>query len=83
MTEDLDIKERLIRIETIVTLNHESYEKYRDEISAKIHAVKTTVDRAHERLDDEIKFRYMATGAFAIVGTLIAIATFIFNIYAH
>lgn len=81
MTDELEIKERLIRIETIVTLNHESYEKYRDEVTAKIHSVKATADKAHERLDDEIKFRYMASGAFAVIGTLIAAVTLVIKMY--
>jgi hypothetical protein len=69
-------RERLIRIETIVSLNRDSSEKCKIDVASKMEALRMTANKAHERIDDEQKARFIFTGillAIASVGSITAI----------
>lgn len=66
----------LIEIRTIVKLNNDQYVKHREENIAAISEVKTSAKKAHERLDEEIKSRWIFAGvvlAITIIGGIFAI----------
>ena len=60
--EDHDL---LVEINTIVRLNHDSYEKDKVEVVEKVGIVKRIADAAHKRID------YIYTGVMVSVGGLI------------
>lgn len=50
-----EIRERLITIETVVKLSHDSFERYRQDIAAQVAHAQATANKAHTRIDDQEK----------------------------
>ena len=69
--EDHDL---LVEINTIVRLNHESYEKEKIEIAKKIGIVEKASIAAHRRID------YVYTGVmFGVSGLILSVVIFFIN----
>lgn len=65
----LDITQRLTKIETIVTLSHESFQNYRAAMSADIARIESAASKAHKRIDDQEKRQVqLMSAALAICG---------------
>jgi hypothetical protein len=62
----------LVRIETIVSMNRESSDKCKLDVAEKIATVKAAATKAHERIDEEQRARFIFTG---ILCSIAGIAT--------
>lgn len=65
MTQKQADHDLLVEIRTVVRLNHDSYEKEKNETSSKINTVEKAASAAHRRVD------YLYTGVMVSVGGLI------------
>lgn len=64
----------LVEIKTVVKLNHENYERDKNDMHEKIGVVNRVANAAHKRLD------YIFTGGMiAIGGLVLSVITFFFN----
>lgn len=60
-------RDRLIRIETIVTLNQGNSANCKADVAAKIATIHAATTKAHERIDEVEKGRYRLAGAVAAI----------------
>ena len=65
MTQRQTDHDLLVEINTVVRLNHESYEKEKVDTAEKIGVAKKAADAAHRRID------YIFTGVMVSVGGLV------------
>lgn len=72
----------LIEIRTIVKLNNDQCVKHREENIASISKIELSAKKAHERLDEEIKSRWIFAGVVLAI-TIIAGIFAIFQYLPH
>jgi len=70
LSRSQDEHDRLVRIETIVQLSAQSFDMYKNDQAVKVAELAMTAKGAHERLDEEIKTRWLFAGGVALLGVL-------------
>ena len=80
---NLEVRERLIRIETIAELNHNSFIEFQSRIAIDLAEVKKSASKAHERIDAEVGFRNRLTGIGISVAVVLGIIYTIFQMVNH
>ncbi len=70
LSRSQDEHDRLVRIETIVQLSSASFDAYKIDQAVRVAEVTKDVRSAHNRLDEEIKTRWLFAGGVALLGVI-------------
>lgn len=73
-------RERLIRIETIVTMNRENSEKCKLDLNSRIVIAQASAEKAHSRIDEEGKRSQRFAGGIASLAICIVIVEIILKL---
>ena len=76
-------RERLIRIETIVQMSLESETKSRVDTALKVQEVRASASKAHDRIDCEVKARFIFTGILASIAIVVTVTGAILKLTGH
>lgn len=73
-------RERLVRIETIVTMNRTSSEACKADVAAKLSVVTAAAEKAHTRIDEQERKQQRAYGILVAIGGVILAVEFILRL---
>lgn len=80
MKHRMDDHDILVQIATTLELMRKSYEQDKIQMAVNVAEVKNMATSAHERIDQEIKFRWMVFGGGTALAGMTAIITLLLKV---